>query len=116
MISLNEDGESQFNLLEVNKDFMEKMIKSIGGVLESAKPIAKSADAVLSANELVNEEKSETSDSDDDSGSFGDTDDSDDDWANDDEEGDNLKENNDQDDKSDDNFNLDDDDGEPDQI
>lgn len=115
MITLNEEGESQFNLLEVNKDFVEKMIKSIGGVLESAKPVAKSADAVLSANELVDEEQTDTSDSDDDSFGYSDNND-DDDSFNEKEEADDLDENNDQDDKDLDNFNLDADDGEPDQI
>lgn len=115
MITLNEEGESQFNLLEVNKDFVEKMIKSIGGVLASAKPVAKSTDAVLSANELVDEERTETSDSNDDSFGYSDNND-DDDSFNEKEETDDLDENNDQGDKDLDNFNLDDDDGEPDQI
>lgn len=115
MITLNEEGESQFNLLEVNKDFVEKMIKSIGGVLASAKPVAKSTDAVLSANELVDEEQTDTSDSDDDSFGYSDNND-DDDSFNEKEEADDLDENNDQDDKDIDNFNLDADDGEPDQI
>lgn len=115
MITLNEEGESQFNLLEVNKDFVEKMIKSIGGVLASAKPVAKSTDAVLSANELVDEEQTDTSDSDDDSFGYSNNNDNDDSF-NEKEEADDLDENDDQDDKDIDDFNLDADDGEPDQV